>query len=202
MRLILVRHGESVGNFENRLQGQAEYDLTDAGRRQAALTAERLARLGVDALYSSHLRRANETARIIGERLACSPVILPDLSEYHFGEASGATYAEIRERFPGVNPAERVFPGEEGRDAFHRRVTDALWGIADRHAGETAAVISHGGPIALFCQSVLGLPYLRPMPFSVANGSITLIEVADAPLGERDGRAALRHLNDVCHLRE
>jgi broad specificity phosphatase PhoE len=201
MRLILVRHGESVGNFENRLQGQEDYELTDLGRRQAECTAERLHVLGTTALYSSHLLRAHETARIIGRRLSLEPTILEDVSEYHFGEMSGKTYAEIRERFAVItNPAERVYPGEEGRDAFWNRVTAALWGVAESHPEETVAVVSHGGPIALFCQAVLGLPYRRPMPFSISNCSLNVFEASISSSGERE--ALLLNLNDVCHLAE
>ena len=200
MRLILVRHGESVGNFENRLQGQADYDLTDLGKRQAALTADRLHELGTTAVYSSHLLRAHATGKAIGARLGVECSVIEDVSEYHFGEMSGATYAEVRERFGAIaNPAERVYPGEEGRDVFFTRVTEALWGVADAHPGETVAVVSHGGPIALFCQAVLGLPYRRPMPFSISNCSLNMIEVEPLQEGETRSTKLIR-LNDVCHL--
>jgi broad specificity phosphatase PhoE len=199
VRLILVRHGESVGNFENRLQGQEDYGLTDLGRRQAVLTAERLHEFGASALYTSHLSRAHETARTIGRRLGIDPVVLEDVSEYHFGEMSGQTYAQIRERFASIsNPAERVYPGEEGRDNFWNRVTTALWGIAEAHPQETVAVVSHGGPIALFCQAVLGLPYRRPMPFAINNCSLNVFEASISLAGERE--AVLLNLNDICHL--
>ena len=201
MKLILVRHGESVGNYENRLQGQEDYPLTEEGRRQAVLTAHRLEELGAAAVYSSHLLRARETAFAIGERLGTEPAILEDLSEYHFGEYSGMTYAEIRERFGAIaNPAERTYPGEEGRDNFYNRVTSTLWGIAADHPDQTVAVVSHGGPIALFCQSVLGLAYKRPMPFSISNCSLNII---DASISSADSKSAvLLHLNDICHLEE
>ena len=196
-----MRHGESVGNFENRLQGQEDYPLTEQGRRQAVLTGQRLEALGATAVYSSHLLRARETASAIGERLGLAPSINEDLSEYHFGEMSGMTYAEVRERFGAIaNPAERTYPGEEGRDNFFNRVTSTLWGIAAEHPDETVAVVSHGGPIALFCQSVLGLPYKRPMPFSIGNCSLNII---DASITSSDSRnAVLLHLNDICHLAE
>jgi len=198
MRLVLVRHGESVGNFENRLQGQADYDLTERGREQAELTAGRLADLGVSAVYTSHLLRAHRTALLFGRRLGVEPELLHDVSEYHFGELSGQTYAQIRERFGAVtSPAERVYPGEEGREAFFQRVTRALWGVVDAHPGETVAVVSHGGPIALFCQLVLGLPYKRPMPFSINNCSLNIIEARENSL---ERQAVLLHLNDTCHL--
>jgi broad specificity phosphatase PhoE len=199
MKLILVRHGESIGNFENRLQGQEDYELTDLGRRQAALTADRLHQLGTSAVYTSHLARAHETARTIGERLGLQPAVLPEVAEYHFGEMSGQTYAQIRERFATItNPAERVYPGEEGRENFWNRVTQALWGVAGTHPEETVAVVSHGGPIALFCQSVLGLPYRRPMPFAINNCSLSIFEASISSSGDRN--ALLLNLNDVCHL--
>ena len=201
MKLILVRHGESVGNFENRLQGQAEYELTELGKRQAVLTGERLAELGVSAVYTSHLLRAQETARTICSRLGLEPELLHDVSEYHFGEMSGATYAEVRERFgTAVSATERVYPGEEGREVFFERVTKAMWRVAAAHPDQTVAVVSHGGPIALFCQSVLGLPYKRPMPFSISNCSLSIIEVG--PEGPEGRHSTLLHLNDTCHLVE
>jgi len=199
MQIILVRHGESVGNFENRLQGQEDYDLTDLGRVQALRAADRLHQLGTSAIYTSHLLRANATAGVIADRLGLLPMITEAVSEYHFGEMSGATYAEIRERFGAVaNPAERVYPGEEGRDVFFARVTNAVYRIADAHPDETVAIVSHGGPIALFCQHVLGLPYRRPMPFSIDNCSLNVIDVGANRSGERE--LCLVRLNDTCHL--
>jgi broad specificity phosphatase PhoE len=205
VRLFLVRHGESVGNSENRLQGQTDYDLSDLGRRQAELTAQRLCALGTTALYTSPLLRALQTAKTIGERMGREPQLLPGVAEYDFGELAGLTYAELRARFAlrGVqSPTERVYPGEEGREHFLQRVTEAFAGVIESHPGETVAVVSHGGPIALYCQRVLGMPYRRPMPFVIANCSLNLIAVSDEldEAGERP--MLLDRLNDTCHLRE
>jgi broad specificity phosphatase PhoE len=206
MRLILVRHGESVGNFENRLQGQEDYDLTDLGRRQAELTALRLRDVGTCTVYTSPLLRAASTATAIGEVLGCAPVLLPGVAEYSFGELSGMTYREVREHFAAtpetanLPAAEREYPGEEGRVNFQQRVTEAIWQVVEKHPGETIAVVSHGGPIALFCQSVLGLPYKRPMPFGVDNCSLAIIEALDTA-DARDA-AVLVRLNDTCHLQD
>lgn len=199
MRIILVRHGESIGNFENRLQGQADYDLTDLGRSQARRTADRLHALDTTAVYCSHLLRAHATAEAIAGRLGLTPIVTQDVAEYHFGEMSGITYAEVREKFGAVaNPAERVYPGEEGREVFFARVTNAVFRIADDHPDETVAIVSHGGPIALFCQHVLNLPYKRPMPFSIDNCSLNVIDIRVNRSGERNLR--LVRLNDICHL--
>jgi broad specificity phosphatase PhoE len=132
--------------------------------------------------------------------------VLPDVNEYDFGHMAGATYAEVRQHFGAlseapVGPQDRVYPGEEGRENFARRVTAALWGVIESHPEETAAVISHGGPIALFCQAVLGLPYRRPMPFVISNGSLAIIEATAGGADSRGRSATLCALNDVCHLR-
>ena len=208
MQLILVRHGESVGNSENRLQGHNDYDLTDLGRAQARLTAQRLADIGTTAVYTSPLLRAGATAGAIAERLRIEPQVLPGVSEYIFGELSGATYAELRQRFANdpkmaaIPAAERVYPGEEGRQVFYDRVTSSLWKVLDSHPGETVAVVSHGGPIALFCQYVLGLPYKRPMPFAINNCSLTTIAVSEDASLPPEARVRLVQLNDTCHLDE
>ena len=208
MKVILVRHGESIGNHENRLQGNNDYDLTDLGRLQAKLTAERLQAEGVGTVYTSPLLRAAATADAIAAVLGCAAVRLPELREYDFGELAGETYAELRQRFgapavgPDGRPAERVYPGEEGRDVFFRRVTDALWQIVSGHRpGDVVAIVSHGGPIALLCQSVLGLPYKRPMPFAVDNCSLSTVRVLEEPGDDGHPKARIAGLNDVCHLR-
>jgi alpha-ribazole phosphatase/probable phosphoglycerate mutase len=76
-----------------------------------------------------------------------------------------------------------------------------MWQVADRHAGDSVAVVSHGGPIALFCQTILGLPYRRPMPFAVDNCSLTIVQVHDGEPAPGRARATLLTLNDRCHLK-
>ncbi|HLB28654.1 MAG TPA: histidine phosphatase family protein [Dehalococcoidia bacterium] len=200
MRLLLLRHGESIGNAEWRLQGQLDYPLSPQGAAQARRLAEALRVYAPQALYASPVRRALETAQVVGEALGLEIQIAPGVAEYDFGELAGLTREEILERAPeleGLRDRQGRFPpmpGEEGREQFRRRVCDALWGLAQKHPQETVAVASHAGPIAVFCLEVLGLPYQRPIPLSIDNASITVIEVREA------GRALLASLNDTCHL--
>lgn len=210
MLLLLLRHGESVGNAERRLQGQGEYPLTERGRDQSRRLAERLAGIDLAAVYSSPIARARETAEAVAAPHGLPVIPLPEVSEYDFGELAGLTYAEIVERHPEVVEAYRRggeyprLPGEEGREAFRRRVCDALWGVAARHPGATVAVVAHAGPIAVFCLETLGLPYRRPIPFAFENGSLTAVEVRDGQglPGDPRPRAVLVALNDTCHLDE
>lgn len=206
MRLVLVRHGESQGNRESRLQGKEEFPLTELGAHQAQATARRLSRLSVAALYSSPLRRALATAEAIGEASGLPVRLEPALQEYDFGELSGLTWQEINERAPEVAAAARSsraeypkYPGEEGREVFRQRVCDGLWGIVERHSGDGDVVaVTHAGPITVFLMEVLGRGYQRPNPFHLHNASLTTIQVGDLPPGFP--RAVLIALNDTCHL--
>lgn len=206
MRLLLIRHAESTGNRQRRLQGRADFPLTEHGRRQAEELAAALSRPPVTAVSSSPIRRALHTAEAIAGPLGLKVEAQVALQEYDFGELSGLTWPEIRERRPHL--IEQLlsdsadfphYPGEEGREAFRERVCGALWAIADRHAGEEAvAVVTHAGPIAVFLLDVLQRGYQRPIPFTLDNASVTTVEIAE-PQPFRP-RAVLVGLNDTCHL--
>jgi broad specificity phosphatase PhoE len=208
MRWLLIRHGESVGNQEWRLQGQKGFSLSERGRLQAELVARRLAGKDIAAVYSSTIRRAWQTAEVIAERLGLSVQALDGVEEYDFGALSGLTWTEIHERAPEVVATIASsggefpdYPGEEGREAFRERVCAALWGLRERHDRGTVAVVTHAAPILVFLLDVLGLTYERRLPASLGNGSITVVETAPR---QWPGAAAavLARLNDVCHLKE
>jgi broad specificity phosphatase PhoE len=98
--IILCRHGESEGNREARFGGHGPTPLTALGRSQAAATAARLALAGVDAVYSSDLVRARETADVIAAAIGCEAEATPALRERSVGIFTGLTFDEARERFP------------------------------------------------------------------------------------------------------
>ncbi len=208
MQLLLIRHCESVGNRELRLQGRTDFPLTARGRAQAEELATALARRPVAAVYSSPTRRALDTADVIAARIGLAVEVEPALEEYHFGELSGLTWPEIQKRRPQLieellsDSADFPrYPGEEGREAFRERVCGALWSIAGRHADQEAvAVVTHAAPIAAFVLDVLERGYRRPIPFTVDNASLTTVDIAE-PQPFRPG-AVLVGLNDTCHLRE
>ncbi len=208
MRLLLIRHAESTGNRQGRLQGRADFPLTERGRLQAQELAAVLSRLPVAVVCSSPIRRALDTAEAIAGPLGLKVEVQAALQEYDFGELSGLTWPEIGERRPHLiehllsDSADFPhYPGEEGREAFRERVCGALWAIADRHAGEEAvAVVTHAGPIAVFLLDILQRGYQRPIPFTLDNASVTTVEIAK-PQPFRP-RAVLVGLNDTCHLTE
>ncbi|MGH2760212.1 MAG: histidine phosphatase family protein, partial [Actinomycetota bacterium] len=128
-RLLLIRHAESQWNAQGRWQGLADPELSERGRAQALAAASRLAGT-VERIVASDLRRAAETADIIGDTLGLGPVERrAELREIDVGRWSGLTRAEIEERWPdGIarwNRGEDVGNGAEDRGAFRERMVTA-----------------------------------------------------------------------------
>jgi probable phosphoglycerate mutase len=151
--LILARHGETDWNRDGIWQGHGDPPLNDLGRRQAAELADRLADVEIDALYSSDLRRAYETAEIVALAKGLSITADSDLREMDVGSWSGLTTEEIRERFPDVDAHDG-----EAREEFLARAVGALDRIAKAHAGQRVLVVTHGGVIRSLERHVYGEP--------------------------------------------
>jgi 2,3-bisphosphoglycerate-dependent phosphoglycerate mutase len=146
--LLLARHGETEWNREERFQGHANPPLNETGRAQAAALAEELADEPIGAVYSSDLRRASETAEIVGARLGLPVEEDAGLREIDVGSWQGLTRAQIDGR---------PWDGET-YERHAERVTRALQAIADRHPGGRVLVVSHGGTLRRVQQAVLGEP--------------------------------------------
>lgn len=208
MRLLLVRHGESQGNVEFRLQGRCEFPLTPRGIAQAQALAQRLAPLRPSVVYTSPIRRALDTAAIIAAACRLEPIPDQRLQEYNFGEAlSGLTWQEIRQRAPDIlaalasdAPNFPPYPGEEGRDAFKARVSQALADILHQHHDhESVVVVTHAAPIIALVMTAAGREYERPIPFTIDNASLTTLDFGGPGAGAAPH--VIAGLNDTCHLR-
>lgn len=166
-RLILVRHGETIGNSRIRYYGRTDVALSDLGRDQMHAVREalrdRFGALGFNPVFASPLSRAREGAVIItGSR----PRVIDEFAEVDFGIFEGLTADEIRDRYPAdfarwnrnrLNPA-FTYPGGESRTAFIDRVNRgiermlALLGAAHQAAGGNALVVGHRGVIRTITQ--------------------------------------------------
>jgi broad specificity phosphatase PhoE len=135
-KLLLVRHGETGWNAEGRWQGHADIPLNARGREQALQLAERLAGERIEAIYTSDLSRARDTADIVGTRLGIPVISDPDLREIDVGPIEGLT-AEEAQRFEGWHG--------EPKDAHTARTLAAIDRIARRHPNERVLVVTHGG---------------------------------------------------------
>jgi broad specificity phosphatase PhoE len=148
----LARHGESDWNAAGRFQGHSDRPLTAVGRRQAKALADELAATAeLSAVYSSPLRRAFETAAVVGARVGVDPVPLDELREVDVGGWAGLSRGEVEARFPDA--FRRWLDGGEGWEDgetyadMSARVLGAILGVAAAHPDDEILVVSHGGPI-------------------------------------------------------
>lgn len=147
-RLLLVRHGETDWNAAGRLQGQTDRPLSDHGRRQASRLADELVGEEVEAIYSSDLVRARETAEIVGRRLGVPVDLDPDLREKDWGTWEGLTVVE-RDRVDFVG---------ESTEAHQERILRALRRISERHPGDgVVLVVTHGGSMRRVQTATMGM---------------------------------------------
>ena len=165
MQLYLVRHGETDWNLQRRIQGATDIPLNDTGRSQALETGRLLARRSWDAIYTSPLTRAFETASIIATEVGLTdPIVVPELVERNYGAVEGMTGDQIEANYP--NGAD--VPGREERSAVVTRVLPALLEIANRHPRQSVLVVGHGGVI----RSILGVVDPDGTHGMISNGSI------------------------------
>ena len=183
--LLLVRHGQSTANAKGVWQGQMEFPLSGEGRHQATLAGSALARKPFDAIYSSPLARAFETARIIAREAGFNGEVVPlaGLSERQGGVLEGHTWAEqerrdpeFAERFLSLPEEERwAFAGAETDGEVMERFEATISDLRGRHPdGTRIVVVSHGGAMRAFLRDRFG-PEVLPETRRASNASITRI---------------------------
>src|SRR5581483_1439624 len=178
-----IRHGETESNAKSRLCGRSDVPLSETGREQARKLAERLGRLSIQALYTSPLGRARETAEIIAQVTMREPIVVESLAELDYGAWEGKTFAEIMEKDPETlrawerNPADVAPPeGETGLQALNR-VVPFLHHLASHHDRGNVVVVCHKTICRLVVCHVLGLPiseYRRRL--TMDNAAINIIQ--------------------------
>jgi broad specificity phosphatase PhoE/ribonuclease HI len=202
--LVLLRHGETPLTAEKRFSGAGgDPELTERGQLQADLAAAELGRgpAAIDAIVSSPLRRARETATIVAAALRLGVDVDDDLRETHFGAWEGLTFLEAQERFPEELAAWLAStsvppPGGESFDAVAGRVRAARDRVLTRHAERTVLVVSHVTPIKLLVRAALDAPVAALFRMELDAASFTRI------WWWADGNASLHVFNDTSHLRE
>lgn len=200
--LLLIRHGETIWNRERRFQGVMDIPLSDKGRAEADLLAAYLRDKRLDAIYSSHLSRALDTAKAVAAYHDLGVGVVEGLSEINVGEWAGMSWEEIWERWPELggqwyaNPPESPAPpGGEYYPDFQKRCIAALENIAAAHGdADKVAVVTHGGVIRAVMNQLLGLSWGTRGKFFVRNCSITRMR------WQPRGIVVVEGFNDVCHM--
>ena len=190
--IFLARHGESDWNVAKRFQGHSDRPLTERGRQQAHALADLVAAQEIDAVYTSPLSRARETAEIVAARAGLEPVALPELREVDTGSWSGLSRADVEARFPeGFARWRSGGSGWEDGESYEEmaeRVIGALRTIAEDHPDGRVLIISHGGPIRAIHAAAEGVaikdyrrlrpvePNARLSAVAVENGRLTRLD--------------------------
>lgn len=172
-RVALIRHGMTDWNIAGKLQGRTDIPLNDVGRRQAEQVAVALQTEPWDALYTSPLARAYETAEIIGGILQLRPQMVADLTERNFGHLEGLTRDELNRSYP--DRARNVPAGVESPEDLRARAENCLSALAGTHPGGGIVVISHGAWINAFLYRVSRGVHGTGLT-NLSNGGITRIE--------------------------
>lgn len=170
MQLALIRHGQTDWNRDLRLQGSSDIPLNDTGRQQARQAVELLATSEWDAIVSSPLGRARETAQIIADGLGIKLGPAYELLiERDYGQAEGATDEVIAERWPDKN-----YPGLESVESVADRGTRALEQIAADFGDARVIIVTHGTLIRVTLDELSGLTFP-----SISNAAISTVEKID-----------------------
>ena len=180
-RVIAVRHGETAWNVEARMQGHLDIGLNATGQWQARRVSEALADEAFDAIYSSDLSRAWETALEIARPRALQVRPEPRLRERAFGRFEGMSFAEIEGTLPDQarlwRQRDPVFAPEGGESllAFRDRVAGATAELAARHPGELILLEAHGGVMGGLSRAAPRHPLEAPRTWRLGNASINRV---------------------------
>ena len=180
--VILIRHGETEWNVLHRFQGLSDIPLNETGKQQAGFARNGLLDFKLDAIYTSPLRRAVETAEIIrGEREI--PIYPEDgLKEMGVGEWEGLLVSEIDEKYPGWYDIWRTAPTKinlKGGEPFtetRKRAWKTFWEIVKKHEGKTVLIVSHMMCISSILLTVAGIPLDDIWKHPIRNGALNIVE--------------------------
>lgn len=203
-QVLFIRHGETDWNRIKRIQGHIDIPLAASGFAQAGQLAQRLlqesqtgARL--DAVYSSDLQRARQTAKPFADALGLSLKLNEGLRERWYGDFQGYDSAEILARFPAEHAVWQSHdpdftpPGGESQREFSRRVLNAIEPIVAAHPGGRIACVAHGGVLDCIYRFAREIPLEAPRDWLLLNTSINVVDF-------ENGQAKVVSWGDVAHL--
>jgi broad specificity phosphatase PhoE len=198
-RLFLVRHGESIWNAEQRVQGQADPPLSTLGLQQASALAGTLRTRPLAAVYCSPLARARQTAAQISAPHGLSPCVEDALRELSLGEWQGQARAALHTdtaslyRMWCAHPMTVRPPGGETLHEALTRVGPAVESVVAQHPGATVVLVMHSIVGRVLLCHLLGTGLELVPRLKLKTASISVVRLTD-------GKAVLERLGDISHL--
>lgn len=181
-RLYLIRHAEVEARYQKVFGGRIDMDISPRGHQQAAMLADFLRRKRFDAIYTSPMKRVQQTLAPLLNNGAPRPIVVPDLREVDFGDWTGHDWDAVQEKFGAsafewLHHLERgTIPNAEPLANYRARVEPCLREMLERHSGQTVAVFCHGGVIRMMLSLLLELPLSKMSAFDFDYASVSEIE--------------------------
>jgi len=197
--VYLTRHGQTKWNSAGRMMGWADEDINEVGRAQVERLAARMAKMHLDAIYSSPLQRAMTTGAIVGKSHGLEPEPAKGLIEINYGVWEGLYHEEVRKRWPELqqqlhdDPSELAIPGGETFKQLEVRVVGAFNEIVKAEEGREILMVSHQGILKVLVAELMGISYRDWGKFEIRNASLSTLTI-------NNGHIHLITLNDLSHL--
>lgn len=178
-RLLLVRHAEVESDYQKKFGGKIDMNLSPCGHEQARILAKYIRAKKIDAVYSSPMKRVQQTIAPFLNNGAPPQTILQDLREVDFGAWTGLNWQQVSEKFnllthEWLDHIERgMAPHGEDGPQFRARIEPCLHGIIKKHPGQTIGVFCHGGVIRMILAIFLEIPLPRTNMFEIEYASVT-----------------------------
>jgi probable phosphoglycerate mutase len=200
--IYLIRHGECAGNREGLFRGRYDFPLNEVGRDQAVSLAEELADVSFDAVYSSPLSRAFQTAQALCQERGIEPAAEEGFNNIYLGEWEGKPKTQIAEKYPAefklwrTEPEKLKMEGTETLAQVQKRAVQTLAVITEERMGQTFAIITHRAVLKPLIAGLLGIPAPYFWKLHPETASYSIIEHT----AERG--FALSLFNQTKHLKE
>jgi broad specificity phosphatase PhoE len=198
--LILARHGETVWNIEKIYRGRTDVDLDEVGIKQAELLGKYLTNYGIEAIYSSPLKRALDTANAIARYQNIDVQIAESLLDFDYGEWQRLPELEVERLYPALlsewynNPHKVRMPGGESLEDVRKRAIEIVNDVISTYQG-SVVLVSHRVVNKVLICSLLGLDNSHFWNIKQDVGGVTIFDYID-------GRFVLTRHNDTSYLKE
>ncbi len=201
VRIIFIRHAESLWNPIGRYQGRLDPELSEKGHKQAQLIAKAIKKYNPTTLYSSPLKRTYQTAEYISKELNLPIIKNEDIIEIDHGDWSGLLVEEVKEKYPDMfrqwlyEPHLVKFSNGESLEDVFKRVKKFLNYVKEKHENETIIAVSHTVPIRASLTAGLNLDMDKFWIFGCDNASYSILDYDEV-------RPILYKLNNTYYLGE
>ena len=201
-KIYFIRHGETEWNKLQKSQGSTyDIELSQDGIHQAEFAALRLKNEKIDLFYSSHLKRAFDTCKIIADMHSKEVVKCREFREINFGCFEGLKLSELKEKYTDLytlwfdNPLKAKIPSAENLIEIRERSIPKLNEIIKNNPGKNILIVSHGITIKVMIASIMGIDLSNIHKLRQDNTGITVFNY-------NNSKFELALFNDTCHLKE